>query len=52
MTAVTLRWEDPDDAAEFLRIRADYLRDGWLSDPASAALLELLGSSEAVRDDD
>lgn len=46
MTRVTLSWDDPDDAAEFLALRRDLRRQGWLGDNAKAALLELVGASE------
>jgi hypothetical protein len=45
---VTLRWEDPEDAAEFLRIREEYRRQNWIPDASKGALLELLGESEIV----
>lgn len=45
MTAVTLSWDDPEDAAEFLALRRDLRRQRWLPDPAAGALLDLVGSS-------
>ena len=50
MTSVTLRWKDPADAADFLQLRAEYLRDGYLMHPSTVALLELVGGSEVVTD--
>jgi hypothetical protein len=51
MTAsVTLQWGDPEDAANFLSIRADYKRDGWLPDVFWEELLRLVGDSEVVKD--
>lgn len=51
MTAtVTLRWQDPESASDFLRIREEYNRDGWLTDTAVAALQELVGEAEVVKD--
>ena len=32
---VTLRWTDPEDAGEFLHLRDQYRRFGWLPDPSS-----------------
>lgn len=46
--AVTLQWEDPDDAAEFCRIRLEYRRQGWLPDASRHALLELIGESDVA----
>jgi hypothetical protein len=43
---VALRWDDPQDAREFLRLRLEYRRQGWLPDASRDALLELLGESE------
>jgi hypothetical protein len=49
MTAtVTLRWDDPEDAREFLRLREEYRRQGWLTDPAAGALTDIVGESEVV----
>lgn len=48
MSTVTLSWDDPEAAAEFLALRRDLRRDGWLSDPAAAALQELVGASVAT----
>lgn len=45
MTTVTLSWEDPEDAAEFLRLREEYRDHGWLPDPSAEALRDLVGSS-------
>ena len=52
MTTVTLSWEDPEDAATFLRLREEYLRQSWLPDPSMAELLELVRAGEVVNDDD
>jgi len=46
--SVTLCWDDPEDAEEFLRLREDCRRDGWLSDPSAEALRELVGASEVA----
>ena len=51
MTTVTLSWDNPDDAAEFLSIRRDLRTQGWLPDPSVAALVELTGSSEVAGED-
>lgn len=48
MTTVTLRWDDPEAAGDFLRLREEYRRDGYLTDPASDVLRELVGESEVV----
>lgn len=45
MTTVTLSWEDPEGTAEFLSLRRDLRRQGWLSDTARDALLELVEQS-------
>ena len=45
MTAVTLSWDDPEEAAEFLALRRDLRRHGWLPDPAAEALRELVSKS-------
>lgn len=50
MSTVTLRWEDPEDSGEFLRLREALRRDGWLPDPSRDALVELIGESEVVTD--
>lgn len=50
MTTVTLRWDDPEAAGDFLRLREEYRRDGYLTDPASDVLKELVGESEVVDD--
>ena len=47
---VTLSWPDPEDTAEFLRLRKEYRDHGWLPDPSRIALLELIGESEVVTD--
>jgi hypothetical protein len=47
-TTVTLRWDDPEKAAEFFALRRDLRRHGWLSDPATEALTELVGASEVI----
>lgn len=53
MTAtVTLSWEDPEDAAEFLSLHEALRRQGWLPDPSAVALRELTASATAVREDD
>ena len=49
MTTVTLSWQDPDDARDFLQLREEYRRDGYLTDAATDALRELVGGS-AVTD--
>ena len=46
MTAVILSWDDPESAAEFLALRRDLRRIGWLPDPARDALVELVGESQ------
>lgn len=50
MTTVTLSWEDPEDAATFLRLREEYLRHSWLPDPSMAEFLELVRAGEVVND--
>ena len=50
MTTVTLSWEDPEDAATFLRLREEYRRQDWLPDPSMAELLELVRAGEVVND--
>jgi hypothetical protein len=51
MTArVTLSWDDPEDAAEFLRLRGELRGQGWVTDPAGVALQELVAASEVVKD--
>lgn len=53
MTAtVTLRWDDPEDAAQFLELHGELCRQGWLPDPSADALRELTASATAVRKDD
>jgi hypothetical protein len=47
---VTLRWENPEDTSEFLRLRKEYREHGWLPDSSRIALLELVGESVVVRD--
>ena len=49
MTAVILSWDDPEDAAEFRRIRRA-LRDGFAWDADREHLLELVAASEAAED--
>jgi hypothetical protein len=49
-TTVTLSWHDPEEAAEFLALRRDLRRQGWLSDPAADALRELVRASEVTKD--
>ena len=51
MTAVTLSWDSPEDAAEFVAIRRDLRRLGWLPDAARDALLELVGQSRITDDE-
>lgn len=52
MTAtVTLSWQDPEDAAEFLSLHEALHRQGWLPDPSAGALRELTASATAVRED-
>lgn len=46
MPAVTLQWDDPEDAADFLDLRRQLREDGWLPDPSSERLRELVASSE------
>lgn len=46
MSSVTLSWDDPEDAAEFKRIRAEYTRQGWLWDYEQDRLLELVRDSK------
>lgn len=48
VTDITLRWDDPEDATEFLAIRHDLIRDGYLMDSARDALVELVRDSEVV----
>jgi hypothetical protein len=50
MTTVTLAWDDPEDAARFLELRAGYRRHGWLPDPFVAELVELVADSTVVED--
>jgi hypothetical protein len=50
MTAVTLTWNDPEDASDFLQLRNQLRRDGWLPDPSADALRELVQSSEIATD--
>ena len=45
---VILRWEDPEDAGEFLRLREQLRSHGWLPDPAADELRRLTGASEVV----
>ena len=47
---VTLCWPDPSDATEFLRLRAEYNRQGWLPDASRDALLDLVRDAEVVKD--
>ena len=49
---VTLRWEDPEDAGEFLRLREQLREHGWLPDPAREALRELVRASKVVSEKD
>lgn len=49
MTTVTLSWEDPEKASEFLRLRNELRGQGWVTDPAGVALQELVASSEVVK---
>lgn len=51
-TTVILSWDDPEDAATFLCLREEYLRQGWLPDPSMAELLELVRAGEVVNDED
>jgi hypothetical protein len=51
-TAVTLRWDDPEDAAEFLAIRRDLRRQGWLPDSSRDELLALVKDSSEGGDGD
>ena len=48
MSAVTLRWEDPEDARQFLALRRNLRDHGWLPDTSAEALRELVGASEVV----
>ena len=50
MNAVTLSWDDPEDAAEFLRLRSELRGQGWITDPAGGALQELVSRSVVVKD--
>lgn len=49
-TTVILSWDDPEDAATFLRLREEYNRQGWLPDPSMAELLELVRAGEVMHD--
>ena len=51
MAAVTLSWDTPEDAAEFVVLRWDLRRQGWLPDTARDALLELVGHSRITDDE-
>lgn len=46
MTTVILSWPDPEAAAEFLALRRDLRRIGWLPDPARDVLVELVRDSQ------
>ena len=50
MTAITLSWPDPEDAAEFADLCARLRRDGWLPDPSRDALVELARTSLTATD--
>lgn len=53
MTAtVTLSWEDPEDARQFLALHGEICRHDWLPDPSAERLRELTASATAVREDD
>ena len=47
---VTLQWDDPEDTRQFLAIRHDLIRDGYLMDSPRDALVELVRDSEVVTD--
>lgn len=51
MTTATLRWADPEDAAEFLSLREHLRTYGWLPDPSRDALVELVSTSDVVTED-
>ena len=48
--ALTLRWDDPEKAADFIQLHAELRRQGWLPDPSREALLELVEAA-VVTDD-
>lgn len=47
---VTLSWEDPEDARQFLALHGELRRQGWLPDASAEALRELTAKA-AVRED-
>ena len=47
MTAVTLSWDDPEEAADFLDLHGRLRRDGWLPDSSADALRELTAKATA-----
>ena len=48
MTAVTLRWEDPEDAERFLDLRRELRDHSWVPDTSAETLRELVRTSEVV----
>ena len=42
-TSVTLTWEDDEAAAEFLRLRRDYLENGYIRDVEGEVLQAAVG---------
>ena len=50
MTVVMLSWDDPEDARQFLALRAVLRRQGWLPDMSRDTLVELVRLSEAAGD--
>jgi hypothetical protein len=45
---VTLSWDDPEAAGDFLALREDLRAHGWLPDTAAARLQELVRSGNVV----
>lgn len=48
-STIACRWEDPEDAAEFLRLRDQLRRDGWLPDASRDELLRLVTAGEVLK---
>ncbi len=45
MTTLTLTWDDPEAASDFVDLRDQLCRQGWLPDASRDALLELVQSA-------